>query len=712
MHVRGDVLFGDFRLERETASVARPTMNHPATTGADSPVAPRRRELLAAAAIAAIALLAYLPVMRGGYLWDDYTFLVHNPLIEASDGLHRFWLTTDATDYFPLTSSMLWVEWRLWGNHPAGYHVINVLLHACCAILTWRVLRRLSVPGAWLAGALFAVHPVAAASAAWITEGKNVLATVFYLSSLLAFLKFDEKAGEPARLGPAFAAASAGRDSEIGRLRKREGETRPEAADDRRLDLPISQLPIYLLSVILFLLALLSKTSVVMLPAVLLLCAWWRRGRISRKDLLRSVPFFALSLALGIVTLWFQEHNAMFAGIPRPEGFDSRVAAAGWIAWFYLFKLLLPAGLCVIYPRWNVDGSSALAFFPLLLLLGGMALLWARRKSWGRAPLFALAYFVIMLLPMLGFLDMVIMRLSLVADHLQYAAMIGVIAFAAGALAQAAGAGAWRRPLGALGTAACVGVLGILTWHRASLYSDEKLLWQDNLAKTPTAWAVWATLGEALGREGLHNEAFRCFDKSTALKPDLTEFYYNPGRARAQVKNFTEAIGDYDTEAPLGEDFPKGDLAAACYNRGCAYWRVHAFAKAIQEYDKAISLDKDFAAAYNNRAIAYARMGRLDDALRDFGRAIESNPDFLIACFNRGRALARAGRLSEAVRDFDKALTLKPDFPAAYNNRAIAFYNQKEYDKALADVKRLQALGGRPDPEFLDALTQAAGQAE
>src|SRR5208337_608248 len=158
------------------------------------------------------------------------------------------------------------------------------------------------------------------------------------------------------------------------------------------------------------------KTSLVMLPAVLLLCAWWRRGRVSGKDLLRSLPFFALSLGLGLATMWFQKHNGIGAALVRPEGFCSRLAAAGWIVWFYLFKLLLPAGLCVIYPRWEVDGASGFAFAPPALLIAGLALLWLRRKSWGRAPLFALAYFVIMLLPVLGFVDVAFMRFSLVAD--------------------------------------------------------------------------------------------------------------------------------------------------------------------------------------------------------------------------------------------------------------------------------------------------------
>ena len=449
-----------------------------AITGREALPEPRCR-VLSAVAIVAVTLLAYIPAMRGGFFWDDEVFLTHNKLIVSADGLRQFWLTTQAPDYFPLTSSVLWVEWRLWGNHAAGYHIVNVLLHAIAAALLWRVLLRLHIPGAWLAGLLFGLHPVAAASAAWITELKNTLAMALCLLSLLAWLAHDERGGWRS----------------------------------------------YLLALALFLLALLAKTSVVMLPPVLLLCAWWRRGAVSRKELARSVPFFALSLALGLATIWFQQHKSIGAGeIVQPEGVASRIAAAGWIVWFYLFKLLLPAGFCVIYPRWSVDGSSAPAFLPLALLIAVAAWLWANRKSWGRAPLFALAYFAVTLLPVLGWVDMAFMRFSLVADHLQYPAMIGVIALVSGVAASACPASGPKGLAGKLAAAACVAILGILTWGRAALYADEPRLWQDNLARNPFASTAWDNLGLARSRAGRYDEAVRCFDRPWHCPPAAPEF--------------------------------------------------------------------------------------------------------------------------------------------------------------------------------------------
>jgi tetratricopeptide (TPR) repeat protein len=607
-----------------------------ATSDAGKPTAPQR-QFLPAALIVVVTLLGYIPAMQGGFFWDDHSFLVRNEIIHARDGLRRFWLTTEAQDYFPLTSTLLWVEWRLCGASAAGYHVVNVLLHASAAVLAWRVLRRLNVAGAWLAGILFAVHPVAAASAAWVTESKNTLTMVLFLLSLLAYLTYEERAEPPG--GPP---------------RRSKGW--------------------YALAIVLFLLALLAKTSVVMLPAVLLLCAWWRRGRISVKDLFRSLPFFALSLGLGLVTIWFQKHNVIGAEVVRPEGFCSRLAAAGWMVWFYLFKLLFPAGLCVIYPRWNVDGASFLAFAPLTLLVAGLALLWLHRNDWSRAPLFALAYFLMMLLPTLGFVDMAFMRFSLVADHFQYAAMIGPVAFAAALLSRGAAAAGLRGRTGKFAAAGCVAVLACLAHHRAGLYGAEERLWKDNLAKNPAPIAArlaWRHLSDTYVRAGRYEDALDSFDHWIALEPDSADAYYD---------------------------------------RAAIYFDLGRYPSAIGDYDKAVQLNPNSAAAFNNRGNAYAADHRLREAIRDYQKAMALEPRSALPYFNRANARRQIGQTAEAIQDFSKAIALKPEYPEAYNNRAAAYFELKEYGKARADVEMCARLGGRPDPALVQALAEASEQ--
>lgn len=345
-----------------------------------------KRPLYGIILITFATLIIYIPAIRGGFIWDDDAFVTENPLIHSHDGLYRFWCTTEAPDYFPLTSTTLWLEWRLWGNNAAGYHVVNVLLHILNALLIWLALKRLKIPGAWLAAFIFAVHPVNVESVAWITERKNLLPMFFYLCSILLYLKFEEN------------------------------QTKW----------------VYGLSLGAFLLALLSKPSVVMLPLVLLGCVWWQRRRIALNDLFRAIPFFLLSLIMGLVTLWFQYHNAIGSTIVRDDSFLSRLAGAGWAVWFYIYKTVFPFNLSFVYPRWEITDSSLVSFVPILLLLSLLIILFRYRNSWGSPFLFGLGYFVVTLFPVLGFFNIYFMKYSLVADHWQYTSIIGIIALLVG----------------------------------------------------------------------------------------------------------------------------------------------------------------------------------------------------------------------------------------------------------------------------------------
>jgi tetratricopeptide (TPR) repeat protein len=351
---------------------------------------------------------------------------------------------------------------------------------------------------------------------AWITERKNALALPFYLLSLLFYLRFE-----------------------------RSGRLRACAA-----------------SLALFLLALLSKTSVVMLPLVLLGCAWWQRARVTRKDLLRALPFFALAGALAAVELWFHSHHVLARTAARPEGFFSRAAAAGWAVWFYLYKALLPWNLAMVYPRWSVDPRALAAWLPDLALLMGLALAWRYRRSWGRPLLFAGGYFVVSLLPVLGFADISFMKYSLVADPWQYVAIIGIVALAAGA-----GVRAWERlpptprKQAVVGAAILVIALGVLTWQRCGLFENENgsdaPLWQDTVKKNPRSYIAQLNFGKALVVEAGSREitqqmaqaylqtAMMQFQVAARLAPREPEAHEN-------LANILFALGRY---APAAEQY-------------------------------------------------------------------------------------------------------------------------------------------------------------
>ena len=452
---------------------------------------------LQAGLILLLTLLAFLPAMRAGFIWDDDTFLTENPRIKAEDGLYRFWCTAEAPDYFPLSSSSLWLEWRLWGMNATGYHVVNVVLHAVSSVLIWLVLKRLKIPGAWVAGLVFAVHPVNVESVAWVTQRKNTLAMLFYVASIFLYLRSESEKGRHW----------------------------------------------YLLSLGAFLLALLSKSSVVMLPFVLLGAVWWQQGKIVRRDVIRSIPFFGLSGFLGLVTIWFQYHRAIGETVVRADNFLSRLASAGWAVWFYLGKAVVPYRLSFVYSRWELDAFAITSYLPGVILVGWMVLFWWYRKSWGRPLLFGLGYFVVTLFPVLGFFNIYFMRYSFVADHWQYSSIVGIIALVVGTGTYAFNR--WGKGLPQLATIAgaiLVGLLSFLTWRQSQIYHNPQTLWMDTISKNPDAWMAHGGLGYVLAEQDRLEEATAHFLEALRIEPDDEIAHYNLGNVLARQGKLGEAI--------------------------------------------------------------------------------------------------------------------------------------------------------------------------
>ena len=590
------------------------------------------RPWLLALVLMLVTFVAYTPVWHAGFIWDDDLPHHDNRMVKASDGLYRFWFTTEAPDYYPLTWSLWWLEWRLWGDSAMGYHVVNVLLHAVNAVLLWMILRRLKIPGAWLAGLVFAIHPVNVATVAWISEQKNTLSMLFYAVAILLYLRFDEE----------------------------------------------SRWRWYGLSLAAFLLALLSKTAVVMLPVVLLGCVWWLRGRVRRKDLLRSLPFFVLSLVLGLVTIWFQYHRAMGGSAVRTDGFLSRLAAAGWVPWFYLYKALLPVNLTVIYPKWEIDASRWISYVPGMLLVGCLALFWWKRKTWGRPLLFGLGYFVAMLFPVLGFFDQGFYQYSLVADHWQYYSIIGVIALVVAAgVTLCRETGSLRRRIGTVAGAVVLVALGASTWIRASVYSDAETLWRDTLAKNPNAWVAHDSLGNALLRAGRLQDAIRHYEQALQIKPDYAVAHDNLGNALLQAGRLQDAIGHYEQALRI-----KPDDAVEHYNLGNALLQAGRLQDAIGHYEQALRIKPDYADAHINLAAALYGLGKIQDAIGHYEQGLRIKPDSGDAHYNLGTALLGLGKIHDAIWHYEQALRVKPDDAEAHENLGSALLQAGKTEEA------------------------------
>src|ERR1700704_5564538 len=373
------------------------------------------------ALLVALIIMAYQQVWHAGFIWDDDAYVTRNPTLRDLHGLWRIWFDVTSTpQYYPLVHTSFWLEYHLWGLNPFGFHLTNVLLHAIGAVLLWRILVRLQLPGAWLAAAIFAVHPVEVESVAWITERKNVLSAVFYFAAALAYLRFVSKRDDqnPNRASP------------------------------------------YFISLVLFICALLSKTVACSLPAALLLVRWWRKGRLSWRDAFPLVPFFVIGASMGLLTAWLEQHHVLAEGAQWSYTFLERCLIAGRGICFYAAKFFWPHKLAFIYPRWNIDAHSIGQWiFPIAVIVI-VVVLWCARRRLGRGTLVAFLIFIGTLFPALGFFNVYPFRYSFVADHFQYLASIGLIALA--------GVGLNRLPrfVGVITILA----LAVLTWRQVGIY--------------------------------------------------------------------------------------------------------------------------------------------------------------------------------------------------------------------------------------------------
>jgi hypothetical protein len=407
-------------------------------------------------------ILAYAPIWHAGFIWDDDIILTANPCIVGPLGLKEIW-TTSAADICPLALTTFWVEHALWGLAPLPFHLVNVLMHGACAVLLWQVLRSLRIQGAWLGAALWALHPVEVESVAWITEMKNTESALFFLLSILFFVKClspENVAQQPATT----------------KLPVRERVSVRNASA-------------YAVCLLFGALAMASKSSTVVLPVVLCLCAWWLEGGWHWRNVVRVVPMFLMSIAASAVSLWTQ--GLQLATAPDPQWvrpWSQRLAAAGDAVWFYLGKLIWPDPLITIYPRWQIDAGQWISYLPLLAVIFLFSVLWLNRRGWSRACFFAFAYFLTALLPVLGLIDNSIFRYSMVFDHLQYLASIGPLALAGAGLARASDYVLPKRPR--LQSGLCAGVLlilGIASWQRSWVYKDRETRWpRTRIAGWPT----------------------------------------------------------------------------------------------------------------------------------------------------------------------------------------------------------------------------------
>ncbi len=620
----------------------------------------------------ALVVVTFWPTLRNGFIWDDDLLLTDNSVIKSAEGLRDLWFSIKPIDYFPVTYTDFWFEWRIWGMNPTGYHVTNLILHAINTLLLWRVLRKIlgttapagSAPAsnvfdlAWFGAALFALHPVNVATVAWIAERKNTMAMMFALLSAHCYLSADSD---------------------------------PEnAKKSQRL---------YIGSLIFFLLSLLSKTAGVMLPAIFLCIAWWKRG-VTRRDVMRTLPFFAIAFVMGLVTIWFQNHRAMAADFPvRPMLL--RIAGVGPAVWFYISKALCPINLSPVYPQWTIKPQELASYIPHLCMAAALVVLWVQQRRWGRGPVVALAVFLLMLAPVVGLLNVNYHKFSLVADHWQYFSLpVAAAAIVMGVAKVFDNPSVRATVLGAV-----VVAFAVLSWNQSHLY-DTSRIWRATLEKNPNSYVAANNLAEELQEHGQLDDSLKYFKRSLEIFPGYRHALMGEASVYLHMKKYNEAI------PPLEELLKvQPNNFFVRFNIGSAYLILGKLPQAIEQMRAALEIPPDnipqqgqwrFSGDNNQMRAelqkrlgdALMALGKNDDALQAFAGSIELNPDQAGTHYRIATVLGQKHDRVGARKHLREVLRIAPGTVDALNDLAWSYATDAQanvVEKAEAKQMALQA---------------------
>jgi len=603
-----------------------------------------------------MVVVAYWPALHGDFVWDDDTHISDNQTLRSVKGLWDIWFQPGATcQYYPLSFTLFWAGYHLWGLNPFGYHLLTVLMHGMVALLLWQVLKRLEVRAAWLAGAIFAVHPVNVMSVAWMTELKNTLSGALALGAAWAYLRF-------AGLGVY-------------------GKTTAQPGTAWRFGLG---------SLALFQLAMFAKTAVSFLPLTLLLLIWWKRGRLVQRTLYPLIVMFGIAVGMGLLTLHV-EHLHGATGRDFQMGWLERILVSGRSFWFYLGKLFFPYPLTFIYERWTVDPGVWWQYAYPLATIGALAGLWLLRSRIGKGLFVALLHFYIATSMLVLIQVLYMMRYSFVSDHWQYFGCMSIMAVAAAGMAAGLSRlGIWATPSGSVLIAALLLSLATLSWRQCAIYANEETLLQSAIRRNPLGPMAYYNLGLAYFRQGRLDDAIAQYQKVLQINPVETDALNNLGSAFLQLGRLDEAVAYYQKALTI-----KPDSAETHYNLGNAWFRQGRTDQAMTQYQVALAIDPDSAEAHYNLGNAFLQQGRMEEATAQYQKALDLKPDYAEAQNNLGNVLVQQGRVEAAVAHFQTALARKPGYADARNNLGSALLQLGRPDDAILQYQ--QALVIQPD---------------
>ncbi len=570
------------------------------------------RRLFPLVALLALALLAHLLALQAGWIWDDNDYITANPLLRAHDGWWTAWIPGATPQYYPLVFTSFWVEYAIAADTPTLYHATNMVLHALSTALLWRVLVRLDIPHALWIAALFAVHPMGVETVAWATERKNTLSLLFALASVWSFLSAQR------------------------------------ATRERVLGFHIA-------AFMLFVCALLSKTTAVFVAPVLVLIALHERRRLDGRFALLLLPYFVIGAALGLFTALVEKTHVGATGAEFELSLLARVLLASRNLVFYIAHFALPTEQIFVYPRLTIMPSSIMDWVPLALMLV-LATACVREWKHSRAPMLILLWLCAALFPALGFFDVWPFRFSFVADHFAYAAMPALATGFVLLLSRLLPARAQETRVFSMILVAAIATCIALSWRATEKYASVETLWRDTVLRNDQAWLA-------------HNN----------LASELLE---QAGEA--------SGAGERD--------------------------RVHSLAtEALHHATMAYDLKPDELTHASNQSEALRLLGRNEEALTAIDAAIATAPHFTEFRWMRGRLLEQLGRRDDARLAYESAACEGCDSALDARRSLVALaVARKDYTDALKQQQQVVLLSPQDADAIanLGALLQATGDAE
>jgi protein O-mannosyl-transferase len=614
------------------------------------------RDFWAGLCLFVLVVLPFLPAIHGQYIWDDNNYLTENAAVHAWNGLWTIWNPWIPINHFyPLTYTTFWVEYKLWGLNPVGYHLNNMLLQAASALVLWRTLKYLGFKAAWLAALVWAIHPIQVETVAWVTERKNTLSGVFCFLSAWAYFKFEGAGDEPRR--------------------------------ERRWGF-------YGLAFLAFVLGLLAKSAICTLPAGLLIVMWWKDQRLTWRMIWPLIPLLVCALAFAVFTS-VHEKGQITEGNAADMSFTwaNRFIIAGKDVWFYLRTLVAPYPLMPVNPRWTYDASAPLNYVPIFAVVVLAATLFVLRKRIGLASFLALAFFLVNALPVLGFINFYTMHYTFVADHYQYFACAGVIVWGVEMchhcfqrLEKGFAPANWAK-VERICAGVYVLVLGSLCAFYASLYQTNLKLWGWNVAHNSAAYVAHQSLASAEVTLYDFSDADIHIQTALAEAPDDDAVQRMAGLLKLAEKKYPEAIEHFRLAAQI-----RPGMSLSYLYMGDVYMAMHDLPHALETFAKAVEVTNGDSRNYFHYAGALVAAHQPEKAVEMYKIGLQLSPGQMIARYNYGNLLLDMGRLPEAIEQYKFILKYQEDNALVWHNLAVAYYQGHQMDQALAAKQRADAL--------------------